>query len=336
MRGLTLPYILRRLGMFVFTIWLGTSVMFVIPRLAPGDPVQAMLGRMMTEGANVENSQQLIDSWRQRFGLDESIYVQYFKHLYNSITFNTGYSLAFFPSRVDALVARAMPWTIGLLSVATVIAFLLGNGVGALLAWRRTPRLARWLLPLSLAFTAIPAFMLGILLLYIFAFNNQWLPFAGGYGRGLTPGFNGPFISSMIEHATLPALCIVLVSMGGWALGMRGMMVTIDGEDYMVLAEAKGLKAASIFWRYGIRNAVLPQVTALGVMLGGLAGGSILVELIFTYPGMGYLLYQAILNSDYTLIQGIVFYVIVGVSLAVLMLDFLYPLIDPRINYQKQ
>ena len=139
----------------------------------------------------------------------------------------------------------------------------------------------------------------------------------------------------MIEHATLPGLCVVLVSMGGWALGMRGMMVTIDGEDYMVLAEAKGLKATSIFWRYGVRNAVLPQVTALGVALGGLAGGSILVELIFTYPGMGYLLYQGILNSDYTLIQGIVFYVIVGVSLAVLMLDFLYPLIDPRINYQK-
>ena len=172
MRGLTTSYILRRLGMFVFTIWLGTSVMFVIPRLAPGDPVQAMMERMMTEGANVENSQQLIHSWRQRFGLDEPVYVQYLKHLYNSITFNTGYSLAFFPSRVDALVARAMPWTIGLLSVATLFAFLLGNGVGALLAWRRTPRLARWLLPLSLAFTAIPAFMLGILLLYIFAFNK--------------------------------------------------------------------------------------------------------------------------------------------------------------------
>ncbi len=334
MRGLTLPYIIRRLGMFVFTIWLGTTVMFIIPRLAPGDPMQAVLGRMMAEGTNVENGQQLIEAWRQRFGLDEPLYMQYIKHLYNSITFNSGYSLAFFPSRVDTLVARAMPWTIGLLSVATLFAFLLGNGIGALLAWRGTPRLARWLLPFSLAFTAIPAFMLGILLLYLFAFNNQWLPFSGGYARGVVPGLNRAFFASVLEHATLPALCIVLVSMGGWALGMRGMMVTVDGEDYMILAEAKGLRTTTIFWHYGIRNAILPQITALGVTLGGLAGGSILVELIFTYPGMGYLLYQGILNSDYTLIQGIVFYVIVGVSLSVLILDFVYPLIDPRINYQ--
>ena len=320
--------------MFVFTIWLGTTVMFIIPRLAPGDPMQAVLGRMMAEGTNVENGQQLIEAWRQRFGLDEPLYMQYIKHLYNSITFNSGYSLAFFPSRVDTLVARAMPWTIGLLSVATLFAFLLGNGIGALLAWRGTPRLARWLLPFSLAFTAIPAFMLGILLLYLFAFNNQWLPFSGGYARGVVPGLNRAFFASVLEHATLPALCIVLVSMGGWALGMRGMMVTVDGEDYMILAEAKGLRTTTIFWHYGIRNAILPQITALGVTLGGLAGGSILVELIFTYPGMGYLLYQGILNSDYTLIQGIVFYVIVGVSLSVLILDFVYPLIDPRINYQ--
>ena len=308
--------------------------MFIIPRLAPGDPMQAVLGRMMAEGTNVENGQQLIEAWRQRFGLDEPLYMQYIKHLYNSITFNSGYSLAFFPSRVDTLVARAMPWTIGLLSVATLFAFLLGNGIGALLAWRGTPRLARWLLPFSLAFTAIPAFMLGILLLYLFAFNNQWLPFSGGYARGVVPGLNRAFFASVLEHATLPALCIVLVSMGGWALGMRGMMVTVDGEDYMILAEAKGLRTTTIFWHYGIRNAILPQITALGVTLGGLAGGSILVELIFTYPGMGYLLYQGILNSDYTLIQGIVFYVIVGVSLSVLILDFVYPLIDPRINYQ--
>ena len=335
MRGLSRGYILRRLAMFVFTIWLGTTIMFVIPRLAPGDPVQAMLGRMMNEGANVENAEQLINGWRERFGLNEPLYMQYFKHLYNSLRFDMGYSLAFFPSRVDTMVGRTMPWTLGLLIVATAIAFVLGNILGALLAWRRTPKLARWILPLSMAFTAIPAFLLGILLLYLFAFNRQWLPFAGGHERGLTPGLNFAFVASVAEHAILPALCIVLVSMGTWAMGMRGMMVTTAGEDYMILGEAKGLKPTALFWRYGIRNAILPQVTALGVALGGLAGGSILVELIFTYPGMGYLLYQGILSSDYTLIQGIVFYVIVGVSLAVLILDFVYPLIDPRIEYRR-
>jgi len=335
MGGLTKEYVIKRIGMFLLTVWLGTTVIFIIPRLVPGDPVQAMIGRMMTEGVDVENSAQIIKAWRERFGLDQPIHIQYIRYLYNSATFNTGYALAFFPSRVDDMVARAIPWTLGLLSVATLISFILGNIVGALLAWRGTPRLAKMLLPLSLTFTSIPAFMLGILLLYAFAFKLDWLPYAGAYQRGLTPGWNWEFVLSVIKHAALPALAVVLVRMGFWALGMRGMMITTDGEDYMILAEAKGLRPWRIFWRYGIRNAILPQVTALGISLGSLAGGFVIVELIFTYPGMGYLLYRAILNSDYTLIQGIVFYVIVGVSLAVLILDLIYPLIDPRITYQR-
>ncbi len=335
MGGLTKEYVIKRIGMFFLTVWLGTSIIFIVPRLAPGDPVQAMIGRMATQGVTVENSEQLIASWRERFGLDQPLYIQYLRYLYNSATFNTGYSLAFFPTRVDDMVARSMPWTIGLLTVATIIAFLLGNTIGALLAWRRTPRLVRLLLPISLVFTSIPAFMLGILLIYIFAFTLDWLPFAGAYERGLTPGWNLSFMLSVIEHATLPALAVVLVTMGSWALGMRGMMITTDGEDYMILAEAKGLSPMRIFWRYGVRNAVLPQFTALGVALGSIAGGFVVVELIFTYPGLGYLLYQGILNSDFTLIQGIVFYVILGVSLAVLILDLTYPLIDPRISYQR-
>ena len=335
MGGLTTTYVLKRIGMFLLTVWLGTSIIFIIPRLAPGDPVQAMVGRMINEGANLEHSDVLIAAWRQRFGLDQPLYIQYFRYLYNSITFNTGYSLAFFPSRVDSMVARSLPWTLGLLLTATLIAFILGNIIGALLAWQRTPRLARALLPISMAFTSIPSFMLGILLIYLFAFQLDWLPFAGNYGRGLTPGWDFEFIISVLKHAFLPALSIVLVTMGIWALGMRGMMITTAGEDYMILAEAKGLSPTRIFWQYGIRNAILPQVTALGVALGGLAGGAVVVELIFTYPGMGYLLYQGILNSDFTLIQGVVFYVIVGVSLAVLILDLIYPLIDPRITYQR-
>lgn len=335
MGGLTKEYVIKRIGMFLLTVWLGTTIIFIIPRLAPGDPVQAMVGRMMIVGTNVKNCNEIINAWRKRFGLDQPIYIQYIRYLYNSATFNTGYSLASFPSRVDDMVARAMPWTLGLLSVATLISFILGNAIGALLAWRRTPRLAKMLLPLSLTFTSIPAFMLGILLLYVFAFQLDWLPYAGAYEWGLTPGWNWEFVLSVIKHATLPALAVVLVRMGFWALGMRGMMITTDGEDYMILAEAKGLRPWRIFWRYGIRNAILPQVTALGITLGSIVGGFVVVELVFTYPGMGYLLYRAILSSDYTLIQGIVFYVIVGVSLAVLILDLIYPLLDPRITYRR-
>ncbi|MFM8319766.1 MAG: ABC transporter permease [Chloroflexota bacterium] len=335
MSGLTKDYVIKRLGMFVLTVWLGITLIFFIPRMMPGDPVQAMIGRMVTEGANVENADQIIQSYRARFGLDDPLPVQYLKFLGNSLTFNTGYSLAFFPSRVDDMVARSIPWTLGLLFSALVLSFLVGNAIGALMAWRRTPRLVRTLLPVSITFTSIPAYMVGLLLLFVFSFELDWLPYAGNYARGLKPGFSYEFIASVLQHALLPALSIILVSMGVWALGMRGMMITTDGEDYMILAEAKGLSPLRIFWRYGIRNAILPQVTAFGVALGSLAGGAVLVEIIFTYPGMGHLLYQAILNSDFTLIQGVVIYVIYGVSIAVLILDLIYPLIDPRISYRR-
>ncbi|MCP4356629.1 MAG: ABC transporter permease [Chloroflexi bacterium] len=335
MGGLSTDYILKRVGMFFITVWLGTTVIFLVPRLAPGDPVQAMVGRMLTEGTNVENAEAMVESYRERFGLNDPIYVQYFKYLYNAATFNNGYSLAFFPTRVDDMIARSLPWTLGLLSVALILSFIIGNIIGALMAWRQTPRWLNMLLPISLTFTSIPAYMVGIMLLFFFAFSLDLFPFSGNYARGMTPGWNLSFIWSVINHAFLPAMAVILVSMGGWALGMRGMMITTDGEDYMILAEAKGLSPTRIFWRYGIRNAILPQITAFAVALGALAGGAVLVEVIFTYPGVGQLLYLGILNSDFTLIQGIVFYVIVGVSIAVLVLDLTYPLIDPRITYQR-
>jgi peptide/nickel transport system permease protein len=334
--GITKEYLLKRLGMFFLTVWLGATLIFVIPRLAPGDPVASMVSRMAAQSGRVENSAEIIEAWRERFGLDAPWYVQYLRYLRSLATFNLGYSLAFFPAEVEDMAARSMPWTLGLLSLATLMSFILGNTVGALLAWRRTPNLAKALLPVSLTFTSIPAFMLGILLVYTFAFGLKWFPFAGAYGRGLEPGLSWEFIASVIKHGTLPAMAIVVTTMGFWALGMRGMMVTTTGEDYMILAEAKGLRPSRIFWLYGVRNAILPQITALALTLGSIAGGSVIVEYIFTYPGMGYLLYQGIVNSDYTLIQGIVYFLIVGVALAVLIIDLLYPLIDPRISYQKK
>ena len=190
MGGLTKEYVIKRLGMFLLTVWLGTTLIFIIPRLAPGDPVQAMIGRMVMNGSNVENADVLIEVYRQRFGLDQPVIIQYFKFLYNSITFDTGYSLAFFPSKVGDMIARGLPWTLGLLSAALLISFIVGNTIGALLAWRRTPKLARMLLPISLIFTSIPAYMIGIMLLFFFAFKLDWLPFAGNYERGLTPGWD--------------------------------------------------------------------------------------------------------------------------------------------------
>jgi peptide/nickel transport system permease protein len=294
-----------------------------------------MVSRMTAQSGSVEGSAEMIEAWRARFGLDDPMLIQYLRYIGQAFTGNLGYSLAYFPSEVEDMVRTRIPWTLGLLSAAVIISFVLGNLVGALMAWRKTPGLARMLLPLTLTFTSIPAFMLGILLLGIFAFGLEWLPFSGAYDLGLEAGLNWEYIQSVIKHATLPALAIVITTMGFWGLGMRGMMITTEGEDYMILAQAKGLRSSRIFWRYGVRNSILPQVTALALTLGGIIGGSVIVEYIFTYPGMGYLLYQGIVNGDYTLIQGIVFFLIVGVATAVLIIDLIYPLIDPRITYQK-
>jgi peptide/nickel transport system permease protein len=336
MRGLTRGYVLRRLGLFVLTVWLGATIIFIIPRLMPGDPVAGVIGRMMAQSGNVANSDEIINAWRKRFGLDDPPLVQYMRYLGNTFTLDLNYSLAFFPSRVDEMIRRAMPWTIGLLAVSTVISFILGNAIGALMGWRRTPRAVKNLLPASLTFTSVPYFMLGILLIYIFAYGLGWLPPNGASGRGIDPGLTLNYILTVIHHAILPALAIVLTTMGFWALGMRGMMITSDGEDYLILAQAKGLQPRRIFLRYAVRNAILPQVTALAISLGSIVGGSILVEYIFAYPGVGYLLYQGILNSDFNLIQGIVFVLILATSTAVLIIDLIYPLLDPRIAYQKR
>jgi peptide/nickel transport system permease protein len=322
--------------MFLFTIWLGATLIFIIPRLAPGDPVAAMITRMTAQSGYVENAAEIIERWRTRFGLDDPWHIQYARYLRNVFTFDLGYSLASFPSRVDEMIARALPWTVGLLTVAVILSFIIGNTVGAILGWRRTPEWIKHLLPASMVFTSIPYFMLGILLIYTLVFGLRLFPVpSGGFDSSLPRGFNWPFIRSVIHYGTLPALSVVLASMGFWALGMRGMMITNEGEDYMILADAKGLRPRRVFWLYGVRNSVLPQVTALALSMGGIVGGSTLVEYIFAYPGVGYLLYQGIVTNDYTLMQGIVFLLIVCTATAVLILDLLYPLIDPRITYER-
>lgn len=334
MRGLTVGYLIRRVGMFVFTVWASITIIFIVPRLAPGDPVTAMVTRMSSQSGQVEGSAQLVAAWRKQFGLDGSIWLQYVHYLHNMLTFDFGYSLSQFPVTVWSMITQALPWTLGLLLCATVISFLLGTVIGALMAWRRTPRSLKLVLPATLTFTAIPFYILGILLIYLFVFILGVFPVSGGYSIGMTTGFNLPFINSVIQHGTLPALSIVIASMGFWALGMRGMMITVAGEDYLTLARAKGVPALRILFRYEIRNAILPQLTALVISLGGIVGGTIIVEYLFGYPGMGSLLYQAINNSDYTVIQGIVYILVLTTALGVLVIDLVYPLLDPRISYE--
>lgn len=333
MRAITKGYLLRRLALFVFTVWVSVTIMFVVPRLAPGDPITAMVTRLSQQVGYVQGRRQLIQAWRDRFGLDASLLTQYVRYLKNMVTFNFGYSLSQFPETVQGMISQAIPWTIGLLAIATIISFVAGTVIGALMAWRRTPGLVKALLPLTLTFTSIPFYILGMLLIYLFVFGVGLFPIEGGYGTGILPGFNAQFIGSVITHGTLPALSIVIASMGFWSLGMRGMMITVEGEDYLTLARAKGLNPLRVLFRYQIRNAIIPQLTALVLSFGQIVGGTVLVEYIFGYPGMGYLLYQSLSNSDFTVIEGITFILILTTAAAVLIVDLIYPLVDPRISY---
>lgn len=326
-------YLVRRLLVFVLTIWVAATLIWMIPRLAPGDPISAMVGRMTQSAGYVENADAIIEGWKARFGLNDVWYVQYVRYLRNLVTLDFGYSLAYFPTTVGQLINQALPWTLGLLLLAVSITFVIGNLLGALMVWSHTPRVLKILIPLTMIFTSIPSILAALFLLYVFAFLLNWFPMRGAFALDATPGWNWGFVASVIEHGTLPALAIILVSFGYWALGMRGMMITVQGEDYMHLAKAKGLKPFYVLYRYMLRNAILPQVTAFALALGTLVSGQILVEYIFGYQGMGTLIYDAIVTRDFAVIQGTSFIIIVMTSFAVLLIDLLYPLIDPRISH---
>lgn len=334
MGGLTLNYIIRRVAIFLVTIWVSITIIFMVARLAPGDPISAMVASASASMGVVENADAIIEGWKEYFGLNDPIHIQYIKFLGNLTTFNFGPSLIAFPAQVGDLIARALPWSIGLGMVTLPLIFFIGNLFGALLAWRRTPGGLKAVIPVTMIFTSLPSVLAGLIFIFFFAFRLKLFPISGPFGRGMQPGFNLEFISSLIHHGMLPVASLVIVSFGFWALGMRGMMVTTEGEDYMTLADAKGLPPFYVLYRYQIRNAILPQVTALAIALRTLVAGQILVEAIFSYRGIGTLIYTSIRNQDYNTIQGTSFVVILFTALSVLIIDLIYPLIDPRISLE--
>jgi peptide/nickel transport system permease protein len=311
-------------------------VNFIIPRLARGDPIQAQFAQLEALGIRSEGMDKVVAAYRARLGLDRPMWQQYLSYLQNSATFNFGPSITYFPSMVGDQITRRLPWTIGLLTVAIVWSFLIGNLLGALLGWPRSARFVRWLVPVLMPLSAIPYYLLGLVLLFVLAFTFKLFPLGGAYASGLSIELTWEFVASVLYHAILPGLSIILASIGFWMLGMRGMMVTNMGEDYMVLAEAKGLAATRIFFRYAMRNAMLPQFTGLALNFGQIVSGAVLVEVIFGYPGMGWILWNAIKNTDYFLIQGIVYVLVLAVAVAMLLVDVTYPLIDPRIGYGRK
>lgn len=330
-------YVVRRIGLFFLVLWASTTVIFFLPKLASGrDPIQERMSLMAATGGVMQESiQAMVQAYRAEFGLDKPLWQQYVYFMSNVLRLDFNYSLAMYPAKVVDLIAQALPWTIGLLVTATLISFLVGTILGALIAWPGAPRSMQYLLAPLFTFSAVPFYLFAMILVDLFAFRLRLFPIGGGSEFGTVQTFSLSFILDVGYHSILPAMSIVLVSIGFWALSMRGMMVTVLGEEYVNFAEAKGLYPRRIFFRYAIRNALLPQTTSLALSLGHVLSGALLVEVIFRYPGLGSLLFKAVTGFDYFTIYGVVFFIIVSVGLATLILDLSYPLLDPRIRNQR-
>lgn len=333
---MSIAYIFRRFLIFLAVVWAAATFNFLLPRLGGVNPVrEKLISQASLSGSVQAGLEDMIAEFEAKFGIDQPLWKQYLTYMSDMARFDFNYSIVNYPRRVADMIAEAIPWTIALLLTTTILAFLIGNFLGALMAWPNTPKVLNYIMPPILMMTAIPYFLLGLILVYLFGFYLGVFPMFGGYTPGTIPTFTWRFISDVIWHSMLPALSILLVGLGFWAMGMRAMMVMTQGEDYVVYADAMGLRDSTIFTRYAIRNALLPQVTALALSLGGIVGGAVLVEVIFGYPGIGTVLYQGIRGSDFYLVQGIVFVVIVSIGLATFILDIAYPLLDPRITYRR-
>ncbi|MCC6630376.1 MAG: ABC transporter permease [Chloroflexi bacterium] len=331
---MTIGYIVRRILLFLLVIWAATTFIFFLPRLAPGrDPVLERLGMMSISGSVMQGAiEEMARAYKEKFGLDQPLWQQYLRFMGDVLRGDFNYSLAMYPAKVSDLIAQALPWTAGLLLTATLLAFSIGTLLGGLMAWPKAPRFLQLLLPPLFTFSAVPYYLVGLLLIYVFAFQAKLFPISGGAPAGTAPTLTLEYALSIVYHSVLPAMSIVLAALGFWALAMRGMMVTTQGEDFMMLAEAKGLRGRRIFFGYGMRTAMLPQITSLALALGQIVSGALLVEIVFQYPGVGSLLFKAVSAFDYFTIYGIVFVIIVAVGLATLLLDLTYHLLDPRIK----
>jgi peptide/nickel transport system permease protein len=333
---LLLGYLVRRVGLFFLIVWLAATVNFFLPRISGQNPVEDKLMQQATMGGYQQaGMKEMVAEYSAKFGLDKPLWQQYLTYLGDMARFDFNYSISNYPKTVVEMMSDAILWTLGLLSMTTLLAFTLGTLLGAALAWPKTPRFLKWFLPPLILLHAIPYYLFGLVLTYLLAFQIKIFPIFGGYTAGTIPSLSLEFIGDVLTHSILPASAIVLVAVGGWALGLRAMMITTEGEDYMVFCEAKGLQGGTLFIRYALRNALLPQTTSLALALGHIVSGAVLVETVFAYPGIGTVLYHAIREGDHFLIQGIVFSVIVTLGIATLILDMVYPILDPRITYRR-
>src|SRR3954467_12926306 len=321
-------FLLQRLGFFVLTLWAAITVNFFIPRLMPGDPASAMMARF-----HGRVNPAAIHAMEIAFGVDDqqSLWSQYVGYLHNTVTGNFGTSLTYFPLSVSSQIAQALPWTLGLIGVATVLACRGGPLVGRVAGWRRGGPIDSIVPPVFVVTSALPYFWVGMMLILVFSvWTNGALPNDGAYDLDLTPSLSLPFIGSVLQHALLPAATILITSVGGWILTMRNNMVTVLAEDYVRMGRAKGLSSRRVMYPYAARNALLPNLAGFAMSLGFVVAGAILVEYVFNYPGLGYMLLNAVTNLDSPLMQALFLMIPLGVLIAVLLCDFLTAWLDPR------
>ena len=317
--------IVRRLLFYIVTAILAVTVTFFIPRLMPGNPVEAVLAHLQ---GNVTPG--TIRSLELQYGLNskQGLWGQYTTFWVHLLHGNLGVSTSYYPSSVTSVIRSALPWTIGLVGLATVISFVLGTVLGVLVAWRRGTWLDS-LLPVTTFFQAAPYFFVAFIALDVFATRLGWFPTGRAYGQLDFPGWNAAYVGDVLEHAILPAATIVLCSAAGWIVGMRNVMVTTMDEDYVLVAQAKGLPKRRVIW-YAARNAILPSVSGFSLAIGFVVSGALLTEIVFSYPGLGWIMLQAVAGRDYPLLQGIFLIITFAVLLANLAADSVYVFLDPR------
>ncbi len=328
-------HVIRRILFYVCAVWAAITLDFFIPRLAPGDPVAALVGKMSTKGYVTPEMNQTLSVM---FGLDthDSLWVQYFKYLGNLLHGNLGNSIQYFPTPVIQIIGQDIGWSIMLGGVAVVISFILGCLLGIISAWKRNTALDTMLSPAMNFLSAIPYFWLALIMLFLFSYLLNWFPLSGGYDSAdIDPGLTFDFIGSVIQHAFLPALTLVISSLAGWMLTMRNSMITTLSEDYVLMAKAKGLSEGRVMFRYAARNAVLPNITGFAIAIGAIVGGQLLTEMVFSYPGIGYALLQAVNQQDYAMIQSIFLIITLAVLGANFLADMLYTFLDPRVRQER-
>lgn len=333
---MSIRHFFKRLLFYVAVVWVALTITFFIPRLSTRNPVRERFAELSISGGfSPQDLEKIIEAFSVQFGLDKPLPEQYVSYMGAILRGDLGYSFNQYPARVTTMIQAALPFSLTLLIISAVLSFLIGNLIGALSAWPKTPRWLKGIATPLIIMKGVHPFVFGIVISYIFAFSLKWFPIVGTYSAGMTPGFNFEFIRNVAWHMILPIMSLVLASAGGWALAMRGIGVTIQGEDYVNFAEHKGLQPARIFRGYFVRNAILPQATAFALDLGALLVSGLLVENLYAIQGLGNLLNRAIRVNDFPVIYGIVIFIIIGVSVMMLLTEVLYPLIDPRIKMER-